>query len=103
MTLLSHGIAHVSFAGGGVFLPARNPSDRESLIADVALHARANGLVQVLVDDQRWIVRTLPEPCASGCSKCGHALEPACYSLTDARAAYCVACVFARNDKESER
>jgi hypothetical protein len=103
MTLLSNGIAHVSFAGGGVFLPARSSSDRQSLIANVELRARANGLVQVLVDDQRWIVRTLPAPCAAGCSRCGQALEPACYAAADARAAYCATCVFARDPQEVNR
>jgi len=95
MTLLAQGIAHVSFAGGGVFLPARNPSDRQSLIADVAARARANGLVQVLVDNQRWIVRDVRDDHAAGCSACGLAPEPACYSAADERAAYCVTCVFA--------
>jgi len=96
---LARGIAHVSFAGGGVFLPARNPSDRQSLIADVALRARMNDLVQVLIDDQRWIVRALHEQCVAGCSRCGLALQPACYSAADERAAYCVTCVFARETK----
>lgn len=94
---LPRGIAHVSFAGGGAFVPARNVSDRRNLIANVALCARTNGLVQVLVDDQRWIVRARREPCATGCCRCGQAPEPVCYAAADERAAYCVTCVFARD------
>ena len=99
MTLLSHGIAHVSFSGGGLFLPARNPADRRVLVEDISARVRINGLVQVLVDGERWMVHALGEHPVS-CGSCGRTPDSACYSAADERAAYCATCVFARDVQE---
>ena len=95
MTLLGNGVAHVSFRGGGAFLPARQAQDQRTLIQHIADHVRADGLVQVLIDDQRWLVRALHESCRADCSKCGVTLDAACYPADKQQNAYCVTCVFA--------
>jgi len=98
--LLSPGIAHVSFSGGGLFLPVRSPSDRRHLIENVTARAQTSGLVQVLVDGERWMVRALTEHTVS-CGNCGRRPDSACYSVTDACASYCATCVFARDGQEA--
>jgi len=103
MTALPHGIAHVSSAGAGAFLPARSPSDWQSLIESLVARARANGLVQVLVDDERWILRILGEPCRTDCCRCGTTVESACYFATEEGAPYCLGCVFARYTRRRDR
>jgi hypothetical protein len=94
MTALAKGIAHISFPGGGIFLPARNPYDRQTLMEYVDDNVRSKGQVQILVDDQRWLVRCVRVPAGAGCSGCGHALHCACYSAARAETAYCVKCAF---------
>jgi hypothetical protein len=53
---ITKGIAHVSFPGGSMVLPARNPYDRQMLLEYVVNRAHARERVQVLVDDLRWMV-----------------------------------------------
>lgn len=89
---MSNGIAHISFAGGGVFLPARTPYDRQVLIEYVNHYVGAGRQVQILVDDQRWLVHPGHGQFACYCSWCGSALESACYSATDGKAGYCTKC-----------
>jgi hypothetical protein len=89
---LAHGIAHVSFSGGGVFLPARDPYDRQTLIEHVMQRVRAKGRVQVLVDNHRWMVQRAPSNARTACAACGQAADAACYSNTSASAAYCMYC-----------
>lgn len=53
MQALSKGIVHISFAGGGLFLPARSPYDRQMLVEHVTDRVRCKGHLQVLTDDER--------------------------------------------------
>jgi hypothetical protein len=97
MTALAKGIAHVSSPGGGIFLPARTPYDRETLVEYVAHNVHAQGRGQVLVEEQRWLVdcRGVGRPPVS-CTGCGHVLEAACCAATDASTTpYCLKCAFA--------
>ena len=90
---LAGGIAHVSFSGGGLFLPARDPYDRQSLIEHVAQRVRTKGRVQVLVDKHRWMVQaSAPQQQNAACAACGQAADAACYSATSNAAAYCLRC-----------
>lgn len=89
---LARGIAHVSFVGGGVFLPARDPYDRQTLIEHVTHRVRAKGRVQVLVDNHRWMVQAGATHGAATCAVCGHAVDAACYSSMSNGAAHCVHC-----------
>jgi len=88
---LARGIAHVSFPGGGIFLPARDLYDRETLIEHVNQRVRAKGRVQVLIDSHRWMVQpnsSLANPCAD----CGQTADACCYSSGGYGAPHCVRC-----------
>ncbi len=76
---MTKGIAHVSFSGGGMFVPARNPYDRQLLAEHVLSRVRAKGQVQVLLDNQRWMVDRSPGRRSICCSRCGIAVDSACY------------------------
>ncbi len=93
--ILAKGIAHVSFCGGGIFLPARNPYDREMLAEHVTNRVRAKGQVQVIIDDQEWMVYLSPDPSLLCCSVCSHPLPSACYSAGSDGIPFCVKCAFA--------
>ena len=88
------GIAHISFAGGGVFLPAGNPYDREVLVEHVAERARSKGEILVALDDRYWSVCRNDAELGTCCSACGHSLESICYAASNDQMAYCVKCAF---------
>ena len=91
---MTRGIAHVSFSGGGMFLPARNPYDRQLLTEHVLSRVRANGQVQVLIDNQRWMVHPHRGASRARCSRCGCATGSACYLASGTGTPYCVTCAF---------
>lgn len=93
---LASGIAHVSFAGGGVFLPARDPYDRQTLIDHVNERVRAKGRVQVLIDNDRWVVQRNSSPAESVCTLCGQPADTACFSSGGYGAPCCVRCALGR-------
>ena len=96
-TALAKGIAHISLPGGGTVLPAENAYDWEIVMEYVADNVRTSGQVEIRVDDQRWLVRSIQRPLGAGCSRCGHFLHAAWCSATNAEASYCVKCIFARS------
>jgi hypothetical protein len=87
------GMAHISFAGGGVFLPARNPYDREMLVEHVADSVRSKGDLQVAVDGVSWAVLRDANSVTGFCAGCGYPLHLVCYSPAN-HEAYCVKCAF---------
>jgi hypothetical protein len=91
---ITKGIAHVSFPGGSMFLPARNPYDRQMLLEHIVDRAQAKERVQVLVDDLRWMVHLRRGPATAHCSACGGALNSACYSTAEDGEAHCLGCAF---------
>ena len=91
MSRLANGIAHVSFRGGGIFLPARNPYDRELLLEHVAARVRSSGEVQVLLDGERWQVHPHRRSAACTCAHCGDAVDAACYAAAGGPAS-CMRC-----------
>lgn len=103
MTGLANGIAHVSFPGGGAFLPARSPYDRQMLIEHVAHRLHAEGRVQVLLDEQRWLVQSDRGAGAPHCAACACPVSVACYAATNG-VAYCPKCAFGYDiDAQPER
>ena len=101
--ILAPGIAHVSFPGGGTFLPARTPYDLQVLAEHVADRARTNGQAQVLIKDQRWTARVgliMPLP---GCAGCGKSLSVACCSNGPEGLLYCVKCAFEHSRRRPHR
>ena len=94
------GVAHISFAGGGVFLPARNPYDREILAEHVADRVRSKGEVQVALDDRCWSVSL--SNVGTHCSRCDHPLDnSACYSPANGLDAVCVKCAFGHQQESA--
>src|SRR5260221_13846943 len=85
-------IAQMSFRGGGTFLPARSPYDRQILIEYVTERVRVTGEVQVLLDGRRWHVLGQRGRPVARCSGCGSSAHPACYAPTDSQTGYCVHC-----------
>ena len=104
MTYPPRGIAHVSYAFGGIALPDRNPSDHDNLVREVKTRTQDNGLVQILLEDQRWLVHARhghPDDCA----RCRLALNLACYPADDEKAPpVCVDCALRRcSDHDGRR
>ena len=89
---LASGIAHVSFPGGGAFLPARDPYDRQTLIEHVNQAVRAKGRVQVLIDNHRWMVQPNASSLAIPCALCGQTADIGCHSTGGYGVSYCVRC-----------
>ncbi len=99
MRATANGIAHLSFAGGAVFLPVRTPYDRQMLAEYVSERVQAKGQVQILVDGQRWMVQRQRDPLFIACEGCGSSLMSTCYSVPDGQQVYCARCALnpARN------
>lgn len=97
MSTLANGIAHVSFPGGSVFLPARTPYDRETLVEYIDHTVHVNGRVQVLLADQRWLASLgRHDAAAADCAGCRRTLAVACYAASSASVTpYCPGCAFA--------
>lgn len=89
---LANGIAHVSFPGGGIFLPARDPYDRQTLIEHVTQRLRTKGRVQVLVGSSRWTVRFNTATTRAACAACGQTPDALCCTSDGSDTAYCVPC-----------
>ena len=92
MQNLPSGIAHISFAGGSTFVPARSPYDRELLVENVLDRVRVKGRVQVLLSNERWIVCRAR---GGQCAACGGGTDVPCYRTGAAEAAVSVLCAFA--------
>lgn len=92
MSVLPKAIAHVSFPGGGMFLPARSPYDRQILAEHIAARVRSKGQVQVLLDEQRWMVHLNRGPIRICCSSCGDPADSTCYRAPAGSLAYCIGC-----------
>jgi len=93
---LPEGVAHVSFPGGGIFLPARNPYDRQVLMEHVTNHLEPDGEVQVLIDGHRWLVRRRRDS-PSRCLRCGCVSRLACHATSGDRTVCCSHCAFGSN------
>ncbi len=94
--MYAKGIAHLSFAGGGIFLPARSAYDRQHLIENVTHTAAQHGRVQILVDDQRWLVQPDVGGRTPSCVDCGALAQPPCRA-GDGGGAHCVRCALGTN------
>ena len=92
MSVLANGIAHVSFKGGGAFLPVRSPYDQQVLIEHVIQHARSKGVVQVLVGNYRWLIDGLNAPRGARCAQCGRSMPAASSCAQTAQQPCCVKC-----------
>ena len=87
------GIAHISFNGGGLFLPARNPYDREMLVEHVTDSVRSKGQLRVRVDNVFWSVLPSNGSPEAACEGCGGSLHSLSCSIADGQD-YCAKCAF---------
>jgi len=63
--------AHLTFRGGGMFLPANTPYERELLVECVEAASRRYGLLRLEVDGCRWAIHRAiaPLPVCKACSR----------------------------------
>lgn len=101
--VLADGVAHLSFRGGGIFLPARNPYDRQILSEHAVQRARAHGRVQVLVDDERWTICLKLDPSVLRCGSCDSPLELVCLGSRTPNTPRCVRCALMDGPKAAPR
>jgi hypothetical protein len=87
-------IAYVSFAGGSALFPARTPYDRQIRIEHVLDRARARGVVQVLLNDRRWMVTPHADIPLSTCALCERRTQFLCAAPEQNETAHllCVRC-----------
>jgi hypothetical protein len=97
MNAMAKGIAHISFAGGGFFLPARNPYDRQLLVEHVSECVRTKGHVQVLMGNHLWKIHRNRGSTTTPCTRCGLALPTACYVSGSGGACYCLTCALGQD------
>ena len=88
---LASGVAHVSYKGGSVFLPAHNPYDRELIAEEVWRDSKLHGAVQILLNDDRWLVRRQRQT-RIACAGCGRRSGASCYSGSRGDAPFCITC-----------
>jgi hypothetical protein len=94
---MAKGVAHISYPGGGFFLPVRTVSDREVLVRQVTDQLQASGqtqMLQVLIDEQRWLVHRGDGAPRPRCAGCGRALDRAYCCPADGTMARCMPCTF---------
>ncbi len=90
------GVAHVSFAGGGVFLPDHDQHDRQDLLDYVTRLVSSKPKVQILLRNQRWLAES-GRYCL--CTSCGRASKVSCRETGDVDA-YCVQCALGLGPQE---
>lgn len=88
------GVAHISFAGGSVFLPARTPYERQTMIDYVADRMRLQATIQVIVDKQHWTVQASDPAVAKRCSRCHHTVKVICSLAGHESSGLCMWCAF---------
>jgi hypothetical protein len=89
-----NGTAHVTFAGGGIVLPARESFDRELLAEHVAERVRRKGMVRVAIHGRTWSVRRIDDTVTTACTRCRRPLNRTCYATTPGNALHCLRCAF---------
>lgn len=90
-------VAHVSYPGGGVFLPDHGPGDRHTIVEYVERLVSSKQTVQILLDNQRWLVQSGEHAC---CASCDLATKTACREASNGGQMYCLRCALspARSD-----
>jgi hypothetical protein len=91
--MMTSGIAHISFPGGGFILSARTPYDRQIFIEHVLDRVHVMGELRVLLDDQRWLVRAQRSRPIIPCTHCGATVQLTCYSAASGLP-FCMSCAF---------
>jgi hypothetical protein len=90
-------VAHISFRGGGVFLPDHGAGDRHIIVEYVERLVSSKQRVQVLLDDQRWLVQSSEHV---SCSVCALATKTACREANADGKPYCLRCALSTARRE---
>ena len=85
-------VAHVSYLGGGIFLPDHGPGNRHTIIEYVTRLIRSKKKVQILLDNERWLVQSGRHVCCAGCQL---ATDTSCREATNEAEIYCLRCALA--------
>lgn len=93
-------VAHVSYLGGGIFLPDHGPGNRHTIIEYVNRLLRSKQKVQILLDNQRWLAQTAGHVC---CAACDLATTTACREATKDGETYCLPCALSRPARPEPR
>ncbi len=87
--------AHVTFAGGGLVLPARTAYDRQLLRDHILNSLRREDEVLISVGAETWTVERPIRGHRPNCEGCRRQLAAAVLHKADTDASYCVACALA--------
>jgi len=101
MNILAPGVVHLSFEGGGMFLPFRTPYDRQTLLEHIVDRVRCKNRVQVLIDKRRWLIDRL-DLRKRRCCSCGRHLDAACYDPSEQGSFHCLDCVFGPDEPATQ-
>ena len=82
-------VVHVSYLGGGIFLPDDGPGDRHTIMDYVERLVSSKQTVQILLDNQRWLVQPGQNAC---CASCDVVTKTACREASDGGELYCLRC-----------
>jgi hypothetical protein len=85
-------IAHVTYAGGGLVLPADTPYDRQLLRENVLDTVRREGKVRISVGKITWMVERPSEDRFSGCHACKRQLLVAALHASGTDTTFCATC-----------
>jgi hypothetical protein len=84
--------AHMTFAGGGLVLPARTPYERELLREHVLSYARDKNPLQLTVGRTTWVIDRPSANRPVVCERCQRQLTAAALHTPQSSECYCVAC-----------
>ena len=93
-------VAHVSYLGGGVFLPDHGPGDRHTIMEYVERLASSKREVQILLDNQRWLVQSGEHTCCAGCDL---ATQTACREADNGGQFYCLRCALSPARRQAQQ
>jgi hypothetical protein len=94
------GVAHVSYLGGGMFLPDHGPGDRHTIIEYVERLTSSKREVQILLDNQRWLVQWGEHTCCAGCDL---ATQTACREAGKGGQFYCLRCALSPARRQAQQ
>jgi hypothetical protein len=90
---MAAGMAHILFPGGGMFLSAGTPYERQVLIEHILGHVRSKRILEVKADRRRWLVERADDQQGEVvCGRCKRKiLDAVCRGQRD-DTLYCVVC-----------
>ena len=84
--------AHLTFAGGGMLLPASTPYERQ-VLREYALNLiRSKQNVRIEVDRKTWLLECLSGERSALCRRCKQELKVAALHRAGHKGRYCAAC-----------